>query len=177
MSPEDLNAHGSPKAAIAARLLPWVHDTRRGMVCIDQARISSPLADLSAEPDVLVLLLEGLERGRAVLIPKASGEAGRFVEIEGAADLVVEVVSDSSTTKDRRHLKKAYFDAGVSEYWIVDARREPLTFEILVPGEQGFVDSVPDAAGFRASPILGRRLRLVRSREKAGIVFFTLEEA
>src|SRR5882672_3459448 len=79
MSPEDLNTHGSPKSAIAIQLGNLIQEADRGMVFIDRARLSSPEADLSVEPDVLVLLLSTLKAGRARLIPKASGAEGRFI--------------------------------------------------------------------------------------------------
>jgi hypothetical protein len=48
---------------------------------------------------------------------------GGFIEVEGAADLVVEILSDSSVGKDTRRLPEAYAKAGVGELWLVDARR------------------------------------------------------
>jgi Uma2 family endonuclease len=175
MSPEDLNTHGSPKSATAARLVEWVQDPELGTVFIDSTRIASVQADLSAEPDILVLLPQSLETGRATLVAKASAEAGRYIEIQGAADLAVEFVSDSSTKKDNRHLRKAYHDAGIREYWIVDARHDPLVFELLRHRPQGYEPSLPDAEGFRHSEVLGRDVRLIRSGEKHGLVWFRLE--
>jgi len=115
MSPEDLNTHGSPKSAIAIQLGLHLQEPGKGLVVIDRARFSSPSADPSVEPDVLVLLFETVETGRARLIPKASGAEGRFVEIEGTVDLAVECVSDASTVKDRKRLREAYYRAGVPE--------------------------------------------------------------
>jgi len=102
MSPEDLFTHGTPRSAIAARLVDLIQEPEKGFVFIDRARFVCPEADLSVEPDVLVLLVETLESGKARLLPKASRRAGRFVEIEGSADLVVECVSDCSAAKERR---------------------------------------------------------------------------
>ncbi len=90
---EDLSTHGTPKSAIAGELIQLLQVTQKGFVFIDSTRFASPDADLSVEPDVLVLLVETLQTGRARLIPKASGPAGRFVEIEGTVDLVVECIS------------------------------------------------------------------------------------
>ena len=60
-------------------------------------------------------LQAAIDEGRVRLIPKATGETGRFVEVEGSPDLVIEIVSDSSVNKDTWRLPKAYFDAGLSE--------------------------------------------------------------
>ena len=40
--------------------------------------------------------------------------------VEGWADLVVEVVSDDSVTRDRRDKWQQYAEAGVAEYWLLD---------------------------------------------------------
>jgi Uma2 family endonuclease len=44
--------------------------------------------------------------------------------------MIVEAVSDSSVHKDTKRLPKACFLAGVREYWLADARREPFVFRI-----------------------------------------------
>ena len=175
MSPEDLNTHGSPKSAIAIQLGNLIQEADRGMVFIDRARLSSPEADLSVEPDVLVLLLSTLKAGRARLIPKASGAEGRFIEIEGTADLAVECVSDASTQKDRKRLRDCYHRAGVREYWLVDVRGKTVEFQLLIHREAGYEPSRPDAEGFANSEVLGRKVRLVRRLQDAGLVFFRLE--
>src|ERR1700709_2691767 len=84
MSPEDLQTHSLVKSEIAAVFQCLV--TRRGLgeVYIDRARISSPAADLSVEPDVVVVLWEALDSGRWGAVPAASGKPGRFIEMEGA---------------------------------------------------------------------------------------------
>jgi Uma2 family endonuclease len=144
------------------------------MVFIDSARYSCPEADLSVEPDVAVLLVETLERGRTRLIPKASGAEGRFVEIEGVVDLVVECVSDSSQEKDEG-LRAKYHRAGVREYWLVDAREEEISFRVLLSRPSGYVDASRDEEGFAHSEVLARKVRLLRRHKAAGLVFFRLE--
>jgi Uma2 family endonuclease len=121
--PEDLNTHNTPKMAIAGDLRALV-ETRLdlGVVCADRMRVSVPRADLSCEPDAVVIRFESLESGRVRLVPSAAGKVGRYVEIDGPPDIVVECVSDSSETKDQEDLLRAYHTAGVPEYWLVDAR-------------------------------------------------------
>ena len=74
MSPEDLHTHGTVKSRIAALLDRLVVEVGLGEVYIDRARISSPWADLSVEPDVVVVFWETLDSGRLRYIPAASGE-------------------------------------------------------------------------------------------------------
>lgn len=175
MSPEDLFTHGTPKSAIATQLGLLLQEPEKGLVFIDKARISSVEADLSAEPDVLAVLIDTIASGRVRLIPKASGEKDRYVEIEGSPDLVVECVSDSSTTKDKKRLRELYEKARVREYWIVDGRGDLVDFRILHLQEDEYVQAAPDKDGFSRSEVLGRRVRLTRSRKAPGVIFYHLE--
>lgn len=50
--------------------------------------------------------------------------------IEGAPDLVVEILSPSNRAVDRRDKRQIYAEAGVPEYWIVDT--EVRTVEVFV---------------------------------------------
>ena len=176
MSPEDLNAHGTPKSAIATQMGILIQEADRGAVFIDRARLSCPEADLSVEPDVLVLLFSTVKSGKARMIPRASGEKGRYIEIEGTADLVVECVSDASMQKDRKRLRDRYHRAGVREYWIVDARGESVELQLLVHRAAGYEPAASDAEGFAPSQVLERRVRLVRRLQEAGLTIYRLEE-
>ena len=175
MSPEDLSTHDTPKSAIAIRLGALIQEVEKGFVFIDRARFACPDADLSTEPDVLVLFVETLESGRARLIPKASGAEGRFVEIEGSVDLVVECISDSSVSKDKKRLREAYWSAGVREYWIADVRRQAVDLEVLIHRPKGYEPAPKGAEGFMASAVLGRAVRLTRKNQAAGLVFYSLD--
>src|ERR1700676_5626582 len=63
LSPEDLYTHGTVKVAIASRLHGLVAEQDRGYVFVDRARVVSPTASLSVEPDVVVVLGESLHAG------------------------------------------------------------------------------------------------------------------
>jgi Uma2 family endonuclease len=177
MSPEDVNTHASPKSAIAARLVVLVQETQQALVCIDSTRVSSREADLSSEPDILVLYLGTLESGRARLVPAASRKEGRYVEVEGSPDLAVECVSDSSVVKDRKSLRDLYHKAGVREYWIADVRGEVVEFEVLHYRKDGYVAAPMDSRGFQHSEVLQRGVRLTRVLKAGEIVFYRLDVA
>lgn len=162
MSPEDLFTHGAVKSAVASALHRVVVGPRRGEVFIDRARVTAPAVGLSAEPDVVVLLWGSVESGRVRLVPAAGGAPGRYVEIEGGPDLVVEVVSESSEAKDFGRLPALYAAAGVRELWLIDARLEPLRFRLI--DFETAKEPAPDRAGRRISPVLGRLVRLSRQR-------------
>jgi Uma2 family endonuclease len=167
MSPEDLFTHGTPKAAIAARLHAMVLEgARPGTVFIDCTRVVSPAAGLSVEPDVVVVFRDSLAAGRVRPVPSSPRRPGRYVELEGAPDLLVEILSDSSVSKDRTRLPELYARAGVAELWIVDARGETPALEIRTLRPSGGYSRVPpDGDGpdaWTPSPLLGCRFRLRR---------------
>lgn len=176
MSPEDIFCHGAIKSEFARVLTQQVKQRRLGFLLIDATRISSPEANLSCEPDLVFVSREALDSGLARLVPKASGEPGRYVEIEGAADLIVEIVSDASVAKDTRRLPAAYFQAGVREFWLADARGEEPIFIIHRPGPNAFEPVVRDADGYQPSAVLGRRFRLDAARDKDHNWEFDLRE-
>jgi Uma2 family endonuclease len=72
------------------------------------------------EPDVFFVLSAHLERLRDTLV-------------EGAPDLVIEVVSPSSRGTDRGDKYYEYERAGVPEYWLIDPEREQVEAYRLGP--------------------------------------------
>ena len=173
MSPESIFSHGKLKGMIYARLLAVVESADLGHLLIDSTRVSAPEADLSVEPDVVFLSHESIASGRVRLVPK-SGAVEDFVEVEGPPDLIVEIVSDASVTKDTARLPAAYAKAGVPEFWLADARREPHQFQIHHLAEGRYAAVKPDAVGFQPSRVLGRRFRLDGRRDQRGFWKFDL---
>lgn len=92
-----------------------------------------------AQPDIVFVSNE-----RAGIITGAN--------IQGAPDLLVEVISPSTARYDRGYKMTLYWRHGVREYWIVDPFAE--TVEIFVPGESGMVPhSVYSHGETLASPL------------------------
>ena len=50
----------------------------------------------------------------------------------------MEIVSPSSVSKDKKHLRECYYRAGIPEYWLIDARGEDVEFDILRRGEEKY---------------------------------------
>lgn len=174
MSPEDLYTHGAPKAEIAAALQELVARAGRGVVFVDRARVSVLEGDVSTEPDVTVVLWESLNSGRVREVASAQGAPGRFVELLGPPDLLVELVSDGSAQKDRTQLPELYARGGVPELWLVDARGADLEFEvhILVGGTYRPPSPIE---GWQPSVLLGHDVRLVRSPVRGSRWTYRLE--
>jgi len=176
MSPEDLFCHGTLKTEILGVLYRRVKQEALGHLFTDSTRVSCPQADLSAEPDVVFVSHQSLRVGRVRLVPGAGEEPGRYVELEGAPDLIVEIVSDSSVGKDTRRLPEAYAKAGVPEFWLADARCDPVVFRIHELGDAGYQTVPADADGFQRSALFGSRFRLDGRRSAEGYWAFDLHE-
>lgn len=94
------------------------------------------------EPDIFVVLNEHRDRF----------EENR---LRGAADVVVEVISPDSVTRDRRDKLAEYAAAGVPEYWVVDPREGRAVFELFTLDRDGYyVPARPDEEGRLASTVL-----------------------
>src|SRR5438105_4589106 len=76
---------------------------------------------------------------RSYRVRLIEGADGGYVELQGTPEMVLEVISRSSEKKDTVVLMKAYWEAGIPEYWLVDARKEPLKFDILRHTSRGYV--------------------------------------
>ena len=170
---EKADAHGSPKMEIARVFATWAKRTGGGKVYCDSTRYALTGASASFEPDVSFLSYAAVEEGRVTRVPSADGD---MIEFAGPPDVVVEVLSDSSETKDEIRLPVECFAGGVAEYWLADCRGEEITFSIRTRGSDAFVPAAPDADGFAVSPTFGRRYRLTRERDPLGGWDYELQE-
>lgn len=75
--------------------------------------------------------------------------------LDGPADLIIEVISPESRTRDRRHKYSEYEQAGVREYWLLDPLRKQADFYRL--NHQGEYVSVTVAEDgiFRSEVLTG----------------------
>ena len=176
MSPEDLHTHGTPKTELVVVVGMRVRERELGELYTDRARISCVEADLSAEPDIVFVSNEAFESDRVRLVPKASGGSDRYIEMEGAPDLIVEIISDSSVRKDTDRLPAAYWQAGVQEYWLIDARTDDLLFRIHDRGQSAYEPAPINDDGFQYSHVLDCSYRLERTRNRYGRLQYTLVE-
>ncbi len=103
----------------------------------------------SREPDILFIANEHLDRLTAE-------------RLQGPADLVVEVVSDDSVTRDRVDKFDEYEEFGVREYWLIDPRPHRRRAEFYVRDERGrFRPVLPDREGlYRSMVVPGFWLRV-----------------
>jgi Uma2 family endonuclease len=78
--------------------------------------------------------------------------------VEGAPDLVVEILSSSTARRDVGEKLRLYAESGIAEYWIVDPELE--TFEFLENTPDGFRVRLPEGAVYRSASISGLELDL-----------------
>jgi len=76
------------------------------------------------QPDILFIAKERLH-----IITEAN--------IQGAPDLVIEILSPSTTKWDKVEKSKLYYKHGVKEYWVVDP--DGKVVEIFIPGEKNWI--------------------------------------
>jgi len=109
MSPAPLTIHQRCKLKFAATFLSFAEDHDAGMV-------------LDAPTDVLLPGLANPVQPDVIFVAKERLDIVKDERVEGAPDIVVEVLSPSNWFLDRREKFKIYAKAGVREYWIVDPK-------------------------------------------------------
>ena len=131
-------------------------------------------AELSGVPDGTYVSFDTLRAGRARYVEGKGKDAGGYTQLEGIPDLVIEVVSPSSVDKDTEWLQKAYWEAGIPEYWLIDARRPPLTFDLYRHARRGYI-TARKSGGWVKSAVLGKSFRLAVEVNGLGHPEYTLE--
>lgn len=165
MSAERIHSHVSVKVEICTVLNNRVRKRKSGKFFFDGARVVNVQADVSNEPDAFYATWETLKRG--VLRDIATADGKDVIELEGTPDWIMEIISPSSVTKDRKKLRKCYHRAGIPEYWLIDARGNDVEFDILVRGEEDY-EPADIVNGWQKSEVFGKRFRLRRIVDPAG---------
>jgi Uma2 family endonuclease len=127
-------------------------------------------ANLGAGPDGIFVSEKSLRSGRVRFV---EGKKGGYVEIEGSPDMVLEIVSDGSVTKDTEKLLELYWRAGIREYWLVDVRGESVFFESYRHTSKCYVATTKER-GWVKSKVFGKSFRLTQGTDERGNPEFTL---
>lgn len=173
MEMERLFTHNQVKTQFTIVLGGLVESEELGYFFSDRALLSNEDANLSTEPDGTFCSFGTLEEKRVRLVEGLEEEA---VEIEGTPDVVLEVVSKSSVRKDTKILRKLYWRAGIPEYWLVDARKPPVQFDILSWTERGY-SATRRRQGWLKSKVSGRSFLLETKPDRLGHPQFVLRLA
>jgi Uma2 family endonuclease len=140
MSPIDVHQHLA--GFLFSLLSAYAHVFNLGTVMIAPFEMCHMPGYASREPDILFIRHDHQQR------------LTRH-RIEGAADLIVEVISPDSVTRDTRDKFQEYRQTGVQEYWILDPRprQQTLVFYHLTP-QGDYAPLPPDNAGCYHSRVL-----------------------
>lgn len=113
-----------------------------GKVFIAPYNMQSLHVRSSRQPDILFVARDHLDR---ISVDR----------LEEPADLVVEVISPDSVTRDKRDKLLEFQQAGIPEYWIVDPRERQRAFEPYVLSDRGVYQPIPlDERGVINSTVL-----------------------
>ncbi len=168
---QQIFSHVLVKTELTAVLAGLVKGRQQGLYLTDGLLLNNFAADISGNPDGTFLSNETLQSDRIRLI---EGKQGGYTELQGSPDMVLEVISDSSVRKDREQLRQAYWEAGVREYWMVDARKQPLHFDILRSTSRGYAATRKQQEWIK-STVFGKSFRLLQNTNSLGHPEFTLE--
>jgi Uma2 family endonuclease len=163
--------HNLIKLEISAILHHMVRNEGWGYFFADRAFLKNSAATLATEPDGMFVSFDAIEQERVLLL---KGREDDDLIVDGSPEMTLEVVSDASINKDTSELVDLYFEAGVAEYWLVDARREPLKFDIFKRGAKGFV-ATRKVGGWIKSAVFQRNFRLQASKDRLGKPEFKLD--
>ena len=120
MAPSPNEAHQSVEGNLGARLFIFVQD--RGLGKVYFAPFDVVLSDTDVvQPDIIFV-----SREREHIITHAN--------IQGAPDLVVEILSPSTAQRDRGVKRRLYAEHGVKEYWQVEPEAQTVTVLLLRDG-------------------------------------------
>ena len=126
-------------------IIAFVREHGLGKVLLPPMLMRLPERPSGREPDLM-------------FIAAARAERIKETYVDGAADLVIEIVSPESEARDRATKFLEYEAAGVPEYWLVDPLRHEALFYLL--GEDGRYHLFPIAADgiYHSQALAGFRL-------------------
>jgi Uma2 family endonuclease len=138
MSPVNIE-HAELNSFLHALLRCFVDEHDLGTVVTEPFQVRFAKAKSRRSPDIIFIS----NRRRANL---------RYAHLEGAPDLVVEIISPDSQSRDRREKFLEFQSAGLREYWIVDPLSKKV--EIYRLGRDGKFALIAEKDGKIASSVL-----------------------
>ncbi len=153
--------HNQIKSIIARHVGLWAEQQGLGEYFDDGLLMSRPDLEFSSQPDGMFVSNEGWDSGRVKV-----QQNDKSLVILGSPDMVLEVISRSSTIKDQKTKKHLYHQAGIKEYWLVDSRLETPHLVIYRHTAKSYV-SVKANQSWVKSQVLGASFRLVVEKVSA----------
>lgn len=139
------------------------------LLAVLTAFIEPKLAD---KPDLMLLpgIDVSLKTARSWLVPDLAVVDARYVEFDSRPlrqppQLIVELLSPSTSALDVGPKLDAYAEAGVPEYWIVDPQNGAVAMHVE-PTDGEYRNPPADKDGYVTSPLLGVTFRVSRDGNK-----------
>ena len=171
VSMEQLFSHNRVKVAVTDVIMSLLQQIRTGQYVTDRMLLTNVAAGISTEPDGLYFHWSAVESGRLKLL---DGADDGCVELEGTPEMVLEVVSRTSVRKDTVILRDLYWQAGIPEYWLIDAGGAIPKFQILRHTAEGYQAPEPTGAGV-FSGVFNRTFQLRQQTDPLGHPEFFME--
>ena len=170
MSKEQIFSHNQVKQEFNAVLGAHVKKRKLGRYFPDGILFTNLDADLSVQPDGTFV---SEKRMRSGAIQMVEGTHEGYLELQGVPDMVLEVVSTSSVVKDTETLMELYWEAGIPEYWLADARGDSVDFDIFRHTPEGY-ESSRTQTGWAKSTVFGKLFRLTVAKDELGNLEYSL---
>ena len=167
-----MKSHGSVKTAVCGTVIPLVLRKNKGKLYFDRARLVNMDADISNEPDGVFAFWETFKTGKIRNVATKTDDD--YIELEGTPDWIMEIVSPSSVTKDKKTLRERYHRAGIGEYWLIDARGDQVDFQILVQGKDEY-EPAKCVGTWQISKVFGKQFRLRRITNELDDIDYRLQ--
>jgi Uma2 family endonuclease len=161
----ELFSHNQIKTALAITLGGLIQTEELGLYVSDGMLLANETAEMATIPDGMFISGDAIAKKRVKFV---AGKKSRAVatRIVGNPDIVIEIVSVSSEEVDSEWLMSAYHNAGIMEYWIIDARhKDDILFDIFKHVKKGYTTSRKQD-GWVKSTVLARSFRLSRTQDK-----------
>lgn len=114
MNPASIK-HQILAAFLQSILQHWVENHKAGIIFPAPTLMKTEVRPSGREPDIFFVANENLDKLQENYL-------------DGAADLIIEIVSPESIVRDTQDKFEEYEAAGVKEYWIIDPNRRTANF-------------------------------------------------
>jgi Uma2 family endonuclease len=147
MAPPPTPQHQDAATELISRMRMFAKEHDLGKVLAAPVGVRLPNQPVPVQPDILFVRKE-----RRSIIGQDY--------IEGAPDLVVEILSPSNWTYDRKQKFQAYSEAGVQEYWIVDYRKKIVEVFVLEGRTYALINQYGSGEAVRSTALKGFEIKV-----------------
>jgi Uma2 family endonuclease len=134
---------------------------------------SNDRAGFATISDGFFMSYRSFEEGR-VLFSNGGNKEYRAREVIGSPDVVIEIVNNRSEEKDTVWAMDAYWEAGVQEYWLIDAREKQIRFDVYSHRPKRYF-ARRKSNGWVNSAVFKRSYRLRRGKSFHGFPNYQLD--